>query len=415
MSTKYRRDRRRKKNPLPSESYNRPARVPASSLQSRPAGTGYSVQTNHSDVDDDDDDENKIKKKLEVPPSSHSLKEAILAARESAKTARNFAQYGTAASPPKPLTSPVRSGQPLIVVSPPKIHLKHEEEEMSSSSSTSFQQLPPYTPPPARHNTKRNVVQAKRIVRFASDNSSQKNKSLRSSTSSSAAAASASASTTNSQSQQIADLLAKAAALRTDSQDLLQQRQERKEAVRVRTFLFLSLKILQTLFLFFFLIFFFFFFCQLVTESQSFQPPRPNGTRPSMSSSLTLLQNGPPLQNSAMEALLPPYPDNSSSSSSNSSSSSMLIAAPPQSPVAPSTATTKENAFRNVQTAANKGHDGAQFQMGVIFEKGLMKQSKDLKEAVRWYSMSAAQDNSRALVRNFSFFWTILFLNLKDL
>ena len=85
----------------------------------------------------------------------------------------------------------------------------------------------------------------------------------------------------------------------------------------------------------------------------------------------------------------------------------MLIAAPPQSPVAPSTATTKENAFRNVQTAANKGHDGAQFQMGVIFEKGLMKQNKDLKEAVRWYSMSAAQDNSRALVRNFSFFWTI--------
>ena len=76
----------------------------------------------------------------------------------------------------------------------------------------------------------------------------------------------------------------------------------------------------------------------------------------------------------------------------------MLVAAPPQSPVAPSTATTKENAYRNVQTAANKGHDGAQFQMGVIYEKGLMKQGKDLKEAVRWYSMSAAQDNSRALV-----------------
>ena len=124
-----------------------------------------------------------MKKKLEVPPSSHSLKEAILAARESAKTARNFAEYGTAASPPKPLTSPVRSGQPLIVVSPPKIHFKHDEEDneqLSSSKSTSFQQLPPYTPPPARHHTTRNVVQAKRVVRFASDNSSQKKKSIKS-------------------------------------------------------------------------------------------------------------------------------------------------------------------------------------------------------------------------------------------
>jgi hypothetical protein len=145
-------------------------------------------------------------------------------------------------------------------------------------------------------------------------------------------------------SQQIADLLARASSLRNDSQSLLQERQEKRQ------------------------------------QQQQQQPQQPQ---------LQLVPAATTAKNTVNNSI---YNNNN-----NYANPAAAAAAPPTSPSAPSTLSTSQDVFRNIQTAANKGNDGAQFQMGLTYEKGLHGQTIDYVESIRWYSLSAAQNNSRSL------------------
>jgi len=145
-------------------------------------------------------------------------------------------------------------------------------------------------------------------------------------------------------SQQIADLLARASSLRNDSQSLLQERQEKRQ------------------------------------QQQQQQQPQQR--------QLQLVPAATTAKNTV---------NNSIYNNNNNYANPAAAAAPPTSPSAPSTLSTSQDVFRNIQTAANKGNDGAQFQMGLTYEKGLHGQTIDYVESIRWYSLSAAQNNSRSL------------------
>jgi len=149
-------------------------------------------------------------------------------------------------------------------------------------------------------------------------------------------------------SQQIADLLARASSLRNDSQSLLQERQEKRQQ----------------------------------QQQQQQQPQQPQ---------LQLVPAATTAKNTVNNSI---YNNNNNNKYANTANTA---AAPPTSPSAPSTLSTSQDVFRNIQTAANKGNDGAQFQMGLTYEKGLHGQTIDYVESIRWYSLSAAQNNSRSL------------------
>ena len=337
MSSTYRRDTRRSKRrnkAAPPTTSERPARARG--------GPTYAMKSD------------------EPPPTTQtkeqSLSAAVAAARQSAKAARHYAQYGTMAPVPSsvedeaPLTSPVRQGHPQITVSPPTKHHRHEEE-----TPAVVRPRPNYQPPRTGGRTGSIPLPVKRVVRAPptttavpvphrggprlppprSTKATKASKSnlMRRNSNTPSLAA---------KSQQIADLLARASSLRNDSQSLLQERQEKR-------------------------------------QQQQQQPQQRQ---------LQLVPAATTAKNTV---------NNSIYNNNNNYANPAAAAAPPTSPSAPSTLSTSQDVFRNIQTAANKGNDGAQFQMGLTYEKGLHGQTIDYVESIRWYSLSAAQNNSRSL------------------
>ena len=308
--------------------------------------------------------------KSDEPPTTTQTKEqslsaAVAAARQSAKAARHYAQYGTMAPVPSsvedeaPLTSPVRQGHPQITVSPPTKHHRHEEE-----TPAVVRPRPNYQPPRTGGRTGSIPLPVKRVVRAPPTTTAvpvphRGGPRLPPPRSTKATKAKASKSTTNTnlmrrnsntpslaaKSQQIADLLARASSLRNDSQSLLQERQEKRQQ-----------------------------------QQQQQQQPQQR--------QLQLVPAATTAKNTV---------NNSIYNNNNNYANPAAAAAPPTSPSAPSTLSTSQDVFRNIQTAANKGNDGAQFQMGLTYEKGLHGQTIDYVESIRWYSLSAAQNNSRSL------------------
>jgi hypothetical protein len=339
----YRRERRRKRteskpNPPFNDDFERPSRSRTNQSTFNNSEEKLNRNTKKNGTYDDDKKNRKTYSvKTDDPPPSkeQSLDEAIKAARESAAQARHYAQYGTMA----PLTSPVKRGQPLIVVSPPTMHHQHEDElQKQKKQMEQMQQMQQMQQKMQQMQQKmqqqpkkleRKEVPVKRVVHATKSVPKPRLPPPRSSNPNNNNHASSNNSLTE-KSQQIADLLARASSLRNDSKTLLDERQKRQQKVN--------------------------------TNSST--------------------------------ALVEPT---ASMSSSPSSSSSISIIPPPSSPSAPSTLSSTEETFRNIQVAANKGNDGAQFQMGLTYEKGLHNQSIDYVESIRWYSLSASQNNSRSL------------------
>jgi len=300
--------------------------------------------------------------KSDEPPTTTQTKEqslsaAVAAARQSAKAARHYAQYGTMAPVPSsvedeaPLTSPVRQGHPQITVSPPTKHHRHEEE-----TPAVVRPRPNYQPPRTGGRTGSIPLPVKRVVRAPPTTTAvpvphrggPRLPPPRSTTNTNLMRRNSNTPSLAAKSQQIADLLARASSLRNDSQSLLQERQEKRQQ----------------------------------QQQQQQQPQQPQ---------LQLVPAATTAKNTVNNSI---YNNNNNNKYANTANTA---AAPPTSPSAPSTLSTSQDVFRNIQTAANKGNDGAQFQMGLTYEKGLHGQTIDYVESIRWYSLSAAQNNSRSL------------------
>ena len=354
----YRRDRRRKRNPKPPNGVTHRGGPTLRKKQQDDQDDPPLQQTVQKHENEEYYENNNINEQKQPTKQTkeQSLNSAIRKARASAAQARHYAQFGTAAplppadgisSPPsQPLTSPQRPGRPVIIVSPPQSHKKyHDDDENLSLVRDHETQVSPtkYRPPPRR-------------VTFSNATTNNASASSVSSTFTSTVVVKAKRvvrkqqnkmmQSKNNQRRPRLPPPSSSSSASTAAMSTFQQSPEIAELLARAS--------------------------SLRNDSQHLLQQREE--------KITQLQH----QEKHQEKHPPPIPT-----------------VPPltkqlQSPVAP-TMPTSEDAYANILTAANRKNPAAQFQMGLIHERGMYSQVIDLSEALRWYSLSASQNNSRAL------------------